>query len=234
MDTLVAVDWIKYAGLLVDLVVLSIIISNAFWGYRRGLVNVICKLITFVVSLLIVFVLYKPVAQSIMNNTQLDEKLSIALQKNLTGKTLENGELLKPSESAVSEGMVELINSFVKDALKESSTNAVKYVGDHLAILMIQAGTFLGLFIISRTALLFVRFAAELIANLPIIKMFNKSGGLIYGVLRGFVTVYVILAVFSVISPIISDFGIIQAIHRSYLAAAMYDNNIIINIVTNH
>ena len=71
---------------------------------------------------------------------------------------------------------------------------------------MIQTGTFLILFMLSRFLLLFIKFAAELVANLPIIKMFNKSGGLIYGIVKGFLMVYLILAIFSLISPIIYEY----------------------------
>ena len=83
---------------------------------------------------------------------------------------------------------------------------------------------------IVRFFLLFIRFAAELIANLPVIRLFNKSGGLIYGILKGFIIAYVILAVFSLISPFISEFGIIKAIEDSHIGNSMYNNNIILNI----
>ena len=71
---------------------------------------------------------------------------------------------------------------------------------------------------------------AELIGNLPIIKMFNKSGGLIFGVIKGFVIAYAILAILSVLSPIISQIGIISAIQDSTLGSAMYNNNILLNL----
>lgn len=225
------INWVALGGILADLVLISMIISNAFWGYRKGLVSVVFKILTFIISLIIVFVLYKPVSNSIMNNTQLDEKLSVAIEKNLTGTTLENGELLEPTNTNVSESVVELINEFVKEALQKSEENAVRYVSESLAIMMIRVGTFLALFIVSRCLLLFIRFAAELIANLPIIKMFNKSGGLIYGIIRGFLTAYFILAIFSLISPVISDLGIIRAINDSMLASKLYNNNIILNII---
>lgn len=225
------INWVAFGGILVDLVIISIIISTSYWGYRRGLVAVLFKVLVFIVSLLIVFLLYKPVSASIMKNTQLDEWLTKAIRSNLEGTTLENGDLLEPTESNFSKSVVELINSFVSEALNKAVDDAVGYVSEQLAQFMIRVGTMLLLFIISRFFLLFIRFAAELIANLPFIKMFNKSGGLIYGVIKGFLTVYLILAVFSVISPLISTWGVISAIEDSSLGNKMYNNNIILNIV---
>ena len=226
------INWVAFGGILVDLVIISIIISSIYWGYRRGLVAAIFKILVFIISLLIVFLLYKPVSNSIMANTQIDEKLASLIQSNLEGTTLADGNLLEPSESNFSVAVVNMINDFVKEALQKNVSNAVSYVSVELSHFMIRVGTMLLLLIISRFFLLFIRFAAELIANLPFIKLFNKSGGLIYGVIKGFLVVYLILAVFSIISPLISSWGIIDAIQDSTLGSKMYNNNIIVNIIT--
>lgn len=226
------INWVAFGGILVDLVIISIIISSIYWGYRRGLVAAIFKILVFIISLLIVFLLYKPVSNSIMANTQIDEKLASLIQSNLEGTTLADGNLLEPSESNFSVAVVNMINDFVKEALQKNVSNAVGYVSVELSHFMIRVGTMLLLLIISRFFLLFIRFAAELIANLPFIKLFNKSGGLIYGVIKGFLAVYLILAVFSIISPLISSWGIIDAIQDSTLGSKMYNNNIIVNIIT--
>lgn len=227
------INWIAFGGILVDLVIISIFISTCYWGYRRGLVAVIFKALVFVVSLLIMFVLYKPVSTSIINNTQIDDWLSSAIRSNLEGTTLEGGDILEPTESNFSKSVVELINSFVTEALDRAEIDPVGYVSTQLAYFMIRVGTMLLLFMISRFFLLFIRFAAELIGNLPFIKLFNKSGGLIYGVIKAFLTVYLILAVFSIISPFISTWGIISAIEDSTLGSKMYNNNIILNLIIN-
>ena len=225
------INWVAFGGILVDLVIISILISNSYWGYRRGLVSVIFKVLVFVLSLLIVFLLYKPVSNSIINNTQLDEVLSNAIRSNLEGTTLNDGALLEPTESNFSAAVVELINSFVTEALKVADIDPMGYASTQLAYFMIRVGTMLLLFMVSRFFLLFIRFAAELLGNLPIIKLFNKSGGLIYGLVKGILTVYLFLAVFSVISPFISSWGIISAIEDSTLGNKMYNDNIIINFI---
>ena len=225
------INWVAFGGILIDLIIVSILISSSYWGYRRGLVTVLFKVLLFIVSLLIVFLLYKPVSNSIIDNSQLDEWLSTAIRDSLDGTAVKDGTLLEASESNISTAVVDLINSFITEALKKSSVDPVGYVSINLAYFMIRVGTMLGLLIISRFLLIFVRFAAELIGNLPIIKMFNKSGGLIYGILKGFLTIYVILAVISVISPLINNWGITSAIQDSTLGNKMYNNNIILNLI---
>ena len=227
------INWVAFGGVLVDLVIISIIISNAFWGYRRGLVGVLFKILTFVISIIIMFVLYKPASKAIIEKTSIDEWLTEKIAQNIEGTTLSDGNLLEYDEenSTVSKGMVDILNSFITEALNKSASNVVLYVSENLAYGMIRIGTMLLLFIISRFFLLFIRFAAELIGNLPIIKMFNKSGGLVYGVVKGFLTIYVVLAIFSIASPIIQDWGVIDAVQDSTFGSKMYNDNVIINIV---
>lgn len=227
------INWVALGGVLVDLVIISIIISNAFWGYRRGLVGVIFKILTFAISLIIMFVLYKPASKAIIEKTSIDEWLTEKIAQSIEGTALQDGNLLEYDEenSTISKGMVDILNSFVTEALNKSADNVVYYVAENLAYGMIRIGTMLLLFIISRFFLLFIRFAAELIGNLPIIKMFNKSGGLVYGVVKGFLTIYVVLAIFSIASPIIKDWGVIDAVQDSTFGSKMYNDNVIINIV---
>ena len=87
------------------------------------------------------------------------------------------------------------------------------------------------LFIVSRIILVIIKFATNIISNLPVISTFDKSGGLIYGVIKSFLIVFAILAIFSAFSPIISSWGIIDAIERSYIGKAMYNNNFILNLI---
>lgn len=227
------INWVAFGGVLVDLVIASIIISNTYWGYRKGLVGVIFKILAFVVSLLIMFVLYKPASNAIIERTEIDEWLTEKIAQNLAGTTLEDGDLLEYNAQTtdISKSMVEIMNSFISEALNEAGSNTVYYAASNIAIGMIRTGTMLLLFMISRFFLLFIRFAAEFIGNLPLIRMFNKSGGLVYGVVKGFLTIYVILAVFSIASPLIKDWGIIDAIQDSSFGSKMYNDNVIIDIV---
>lgn len=191
------------------------------------------KLLVFIVSLIIMFILYKPMSNAIISKTQLDEWLAEKIAQNIEGTTLADGELLEYNEetTAMSEGVVNILNSFVSEALDKSVSNVVEYVSTNIAVGMIRIGSMIILLILSRFILLFIRFAAELIGNLPFVRMFNKSGGLVYGILKGFLTTYIILAVFAVASPLIQDWGVIDSIQDSTFGSKMYNNNIITNIV---
>ena len=41
------INWVAFGGILVDLVIISVLVSSIYWGYRRGLVAVIFKILVF-------------------------------------------------------------------------------------------------------------------------------------------------------------------------------------------
>jgi uncharacterized membrane protein required for colicin V production len=66
-------------------------------------------------------------------------------------------------------------------------------------------------------------------AKLPVIKQFNKLGGLIFGLVKGVLFLYIIFAILTLIIPVLpSSSPIVTAIDKSIFAAGFYKYNIII------
>ena len=82
-------------GIVVDLIIIAIIALSAFLGYRKGLVVLAIKLCAFIIAIAITFVIYKPVANVIINVTGIDE-------------TIENAILEKAMESCLKKIMKHL------------------------------------------------------------------------------------------------------------------------------
>ena len=100
-----------------------------------------------------------------------------------------------------------------------------------VAISIINLGVVIVVYIIARIILIFVKGIASLITKLPVIKQFDKLGGIIFGLLKALVIIYVILAIISFVSPVITDSGVIDAINQSFIGKGMYNNNILLEIV---
>ena len=142
-----------------------------------------------------------------------------------------NGETINENSSEYSKGSTKIINGYVQEAIQKSESDVVGYVSLQLAYFLIRILTMIILYIVSRIILVIIRFATNIISNLPIIKTFDKGGGLIYGVIKSFLIVFVILAILSAFSPIISSWGVIGAIERSYIGKALYNNNFLLNLI---
>ena len=227
------VNFLTFGGVLVDLIIISIVGTSTVLGYRKGLVGLIFKLFVFFISLILVFALYKPVSNTIINNTGLDETIARGIKNGLENTSLVENQKLSTSNSNLSEGSVNLINGLVSDAENKVKTgDTLTYVSTELSYAIVRFISMVLVFVISKFLLLFVKFFAEILASLPIISTFNKSGGLIYGLLKGLLIVYVVLAIFSILSPIISSWGIISSINDALIGSKMYNHNVIINLIS--
>lgn len=225
------INWVTVSSVIVDLVIISILISCIYWGQRKGLTDLIFKLVIFIASLIIAFMFYKPVANFVMEKTQIDEWLDIRIEETLIGHEIVDGQLINKEETNMSEGVVKLLNSIIQDGIKEAKDDLAGYVAKKLSYFMILVLTLISLLIIVRVCLGFVKSIASIIAKLPIINLLDQFGGIVFGILKGLVIVYVILAIISIISPLISNLRILNAINDSYIGSRMYNNNLLLNLI---
>lgn len=210
-------------SLVVDLVVLAIIILCIIIGYVRGLTGSLIKILSFVLSIVIAFILFVPISNLIIDNTQIDENLEQSVRTMIIGN--ENQE-----EQKMPEAITDYIGQKVESAADDAKQAVADSTAREVSLTIVKAGTWIILFIIARILLIFLKLITSLIAKLPVIKQFDKLGGIIYGILEGFVIVYVLLAILSFASPMI-DIGIINAIDDSHVASILYNNNLLLKII---
>ena len=201
----------------VDLMVLSIVLLFVFLGYKRGLVKVAFKLCTFFIAIILAFMLYKPVAKIVIENTNIDE----TIESKITDKILPEGKT-KTDEVDLSESLPTII--------LKNSENTVQSIAKSCSNTLIETACLVLIFIITKIVLKFVTALADLIAKLPILKQFNKLGGTIYGIIEGLFIVFLGFAVISLIAPML-DVSVLEAINSSTLGSICYNNNILLKII---
>jgi colicin V production protein len=201
----------------VDLMVLSIVLLFVFLGYKRGLVKVAFKLCTFFIAIILAFMLYKPVAKIVIENTNIDE----TIETKITDKILPEGKT-ETDEVDLSESLPTII--------LKNSENTVQSIAKSCSNTLIETACLVLIFIITKIVLKFVTALADLIAKLPILKQFNKLGGTIYGIIEGLFIVFLGFAVISLIAPML-DVSVLEAINSSTLGSICYNNNILLKII---
>lgn len=215
-------------SILIDIIIIAIICVCIFLGYKRGLIGVIFKILSFFIAVIVALVLFKPVSYFVINNTKIDEQIESSIIEIIEGKKEEATEEEKEKSENTSDVIMEYINSNIEKVAKEAKTNIAQTVASDITINIINAGVIIILFIIARIVLIFIKVVSDAIAELPIIKQFNKLGGTIYGILEGFFIVYTILAIISLFVPIATLQNLIS---NSIIGSILYNNNIILMIL---
>ncbi len=210
-------------AIIVDLVILAIMALCIIIGYVRGLTGSLIKILSFVLSIIIAFVLFIPISNLIIDKTEIDESLEQTIRETIIQED-ENQE----------DKMPETITNYIGEKVEQASDSAKEAIVDstsrEVAVTIVKAGTWIGLFLIARILLILLRFITSLIAKLPVIKQFDKLGGVIYGVLEGIIIIYLVLAIISFISPMIGE-NIIAAIDESMVGSMLYNNNLLLKII---
>lgn len=198
--------------MLLDLIIVLIIVLSTFIGYKRGLVKTAIDILSFFIALVISIALYKTLGNMVINNTEIDEKIEATIISKITVEDLKEKYEILPN------GLVEAGENTINDMAKSSAEN------------IIYIGAFIILFIVLKIGLMFVKVLADLITKLPIIKQFDKTGGIIYGLIKGILIVTVIFAVISLTSPMINE-KYINTINNSVIGSLLYNHNLLIGLI---
>lgn len=234
-------------GIIVDVILFIILAGNAVAGYKMGLAKVVFNILSTIVAIILVFILYRPVSNYVFNNTQMAQNLKSTLTENLGGLLIQENMVPQKEDNSMNDilnvFMGEDMNQMIENAtnvsigenvnqmVQNTTEDMVAKVSGEIAYKIVSAIVFLGLFAIIRVLLSILRNSVDFLANLPFIRVINSSGGMVYGVVKGFLLVYVILAVLSLMAPMISDTVVLQAVDQSWVASKMFYHNILLNVI---
>ena len=212
-------------GIFLDIILVLIILVNVYICYEKGLVKLAVGLIAVIASIILSIILYKPVSNMVIENTEIDEKIENTIIENFT--TDENSE----NKEAEDNGFMKYIEKYVDDTINKTKNEIVVEAAGTIAVKVINIGVILGIFIIARIVLILLTFITDIITELPILKQFNAVGGLLYGVIKSLLIIYAILAIAFFIVYVTGNTTIAEAISSSFVTKFFYNNNLLLTIL---
>lgn len=210
-------------GIITDVILFSIIVLNVFIGYKKGLIKVALNIFAFFIAIIATLILFKPISNLVINNTQIDDKIKEAI-------IITASRNQEQKESNENNGFIqEYIENEIKSKAEEVKNSAIESIAGAISIRVIEILTWIILFIVIRIALILLKFLSETISEIPIIKQFNEIGGIVYGIIKSAVIIIFILTIIFIISSIYGNGKINDAIEESYVTKFLYNNNIVVN-----
>lgn len=175
---------------LIDILVCLFIFITIYINSKKGLIEVAYKIVAFFIAIIISLILFKPISALLINNTNIDEYVN-----NYIVSTIDKDSNEEKTENKEKNSIPKIFNNAINSA-KQETTQAVSISITNIVINIIS---FIAVFIITRIILIFLHIFSEAIGNLPLIKQFNHIGGLLYGLLKSFIIIFIILALVSVL-----------------------------------
>lgn len=226
---------------ILDILIVLFMCAIALISYKKGLTASLFKIIGFVLSIIVVIVLHKPLANFIVNNTQLDETIEKQIVFMMSEKTGVSEEEMVTAESvelevdAATNSVPKAIGDFVQNKMDEvvedAKTNVVNATARAIALAVVDLVATLVLFIGTNVIVILLKIFTSIFTSLPVIHQVDQLGGLIYGIVEAFFIVYVLLAILSLIVPLTGDAGITEAINKTMFLSKLYNNNLLLKLI---
>ncbi|HKM21253.1 MAG TPA: CvpA family protein [Lachnospiraceae bacterium] len=180
-------------------IVVALLAISAVHGYRKGFLRMAISLFTIILVIAIVTVISPYVSNYLTNHTKVYDQLKEKVVEVFADKN-------EVYDNTIEENQIKTIETYelpdiIKACLIENNTTEVyhsmmvslfeDYVAGYIARMIINAITFIGLFLMLAILMAFVIFSADIIAKIPIIKGFNKLLGMFAGLFSGLLIVWV-------------------------------------------
>ena len=197
----------------------------AAYGYKRGFVRIVISMLAMIVTIILASVLTIPVS-GFIKETSVGEGIRASVEEMVEGadiidaESINNLDLPKSMLEPIAEGA-------------ESTQQAIgTYVADALTDTIINSLTFLILVIVIYIILKIVIAALDVVTKLPVLNSINKGAGAVIGLVQGLLFVWVGCLVLAACSDKPWAQEAFRQINDNELLSFIYNNNMIIWIIT--
>ena len=204
-----------FMSYLFDIVLILILLGFMYLGHKKGLILTVVNFISYLVSIVLSFFIYKPIKGIII-------KLPFIQNVNDITSRKVSGFL-----GAKTEGLPSFLKEFfdkevnmLSASVSETLTNAFVFI---LCVILV--------ILLVKLFLKVTAFTAKGIKNLPIIRNIDNLLGLIFGLLNGLLIVYIILTAGMLFLTGESYKLFTNGVNGSYITKYFYDNNILMNLI---
>ena len=216
---------------LLDVILIAILVLFAFAGYKRGLIQTVFKLVSFFVAIVLSYLLYPYVSQTLRQTPVFAIlKANIEDAMNLRGVV----------ESHAAQTQTDLINSLslpavLRDALHLNNTPDVyellnvrsieDYISSFFSNITLNVMSMVLVFILVWLVMRLIGGALNIVSKLPVINLFNRAGGLVAGLAMGLLIVWVGLTLMNLFILNTSFPEVFALIKGSLITQWLFDNN---------
>lgn len=222
--------------LVAALIILAVCI---FTGWRKGFIRTIFSTFLIIFSLFVAMQTYSMLSKQLQKTfiyNALNERVSGVLFKDSEGEVNRVTDQIDtinglPLPESIKKYLVENNNVQIYDALGISDFES--YVSGYLSCLIINAISFVGIFLIMIVLLKIIEASLDLMSKLPVLNGINKIGGVLIGVIKGFLILWVVCIVVTIFSGTSWGKFIFEGINESWLLGLIYNNNYLLLFIAN-
>lgn len=218
------------------ILVVVLLLGNAFWGYKKGLLRVAFSLVSWVLVLAICHFATPVIVDFVIENTD----IVTVMQDKITEKL--NETLDESAYAGLEAAIPEEIKQMLAVKMEDLAPNMGAGSNGNTAIDLLLDSTGIVytilFFVISVAVALAARLIVQVVdmvlgiaSKLPLIGSVDKILGTVLGAAKGLVWCWLVLAVVTVLALTGTNTEFIGMIQQSEILTWLNDNNMIVNVV---
>ncbi|MBQ5917329.1 MAG: CvpA family protein [Lachnospiraceae bacterium] len=205
--------------------VIGFLALSAFIGYKRGMVKIVLSMAAMIVAYVLAAALTVPVSMALKSATPVYD-------------TIEKSVSTMVKESKVDSTSIEKLNlpAQIEEKIMEGANDVAsgfnEYLVETISNLILKALTFFIVMIVIYIILNIIIKVLDFVAKLPLFNSINKSGGLVIGLAKGLIYVWIACLVLTAFSDKAWAQEAFRQINNNKLLTIIYEYNPIIFLVT--
>ena len=241
-------------GFMLDIIAIAFLIISALIAYHKGFVKTFFGFISVILAILLACCFSKPLAGYIKDSTEMDEWIVESVQsiasnqvepekeytilsgENISGEIIIENEVNSGTENSLNSSFIDFVETLPDTVgnivdLDDIKNQTILNISVKVSDVVINIFSWVIIYFAVRIIVAVVTVIFDGIMSIPILKSINNLAGLIIGFVVGIFRVYLTLAIIYFISNITSVTFLVDFIQTSSLVNAMYNNNLIINLI---
>ena len=212
--------------MVIDILLILVIAFSAFIGYKKGFVKVIVKLGTFLIALVLAFLLQSSVAKFIGEDIGFKNTISTTVQNKLSdyAKSKEDD---KKTDIKMLEKTIDEINT----AAEEKKAEVIQKWANNIADFILKGLSFIIIFFTVAIVMGILSLILNTVVKLPVLNTLNGVLGLGSAVILMVFRIMILLTIIYFMSPLEIVEPVINYINTSCITKLLYENNIIVSIL---
>lgn len=209
----------------VDIIIMTIIIASIIKGYSDGFMLSVFSIIGFIVAIVAAKLYFRGLSHYLATSTPLYNKLYLTVLKSIKStdsifqeESLNGLHLPKAFEN------IELYT----EAIQVNPGPIAENIAGTLSTIIINILSILAIYFAVRIIFAVLISILNALVELPILKQFNKIGGIAVGILKGILGAMILFALTIPLTTIFPMEWLARAIDRSVIAGYFYRYNFII------
>lgn len=221
-----------------DIVVIVIIVSSMYFGYKKGFIVAGIELIKWLAAIVLARIFHVHftafVTEHFWNPTERVSKhvndylYDFFKYDPITAESLTGAQMTEALEKLpMPDYFQEVILEKIQNDMIGQTIEFIEMVSVHLTEMIVNGMGFLLLVVLLLIGFGFVQFFGNALAKLPLFKELNQGGGVIIGAMMGVVSIYFIIAVLEFFPTFQWSYNTLEAIENSQYAIYFYKYNVL-------